>query len=311
MTVPGNNPSPTLDFVFRKLFGSEENKDLLISLINSIVEPDYHLTDVKIKNPFNLADYLDAKETIVDIKAQDQDGLWYDLEMQVLGYIIYGKRAIYYMTKVHADQLSSGREFSELRPTIGIHFLDFNVFKDQRMVRRFVFKDIETNEAPEELRDLQLYFVEMRKLHIDWPETGTARDKWVAFLKQGETLHQDNLPIALRSDPSITKAVAALERMGEDPKAREVYESEEKARMIDSATIQYAEERAERRGEARGMLRGQQHLLRRQLTRHLGAVPQNVAASLDTLTLEQLEDLGEALFDLNSYSDVEDWLSGR
>ena len=81
MTMQSDNPSPTLDFVFRKLFGSEENKDLLMSLINSIVEPDFHLTDVEIKNPFNLADYLDAKETIVDIKAQDQAGLWYDLEM--------------------------------------------------------------------------------------------------------------------------------------------------------------------------------------------------------------------------------------
>jgi len=284
-----------------------------MSLINSIVEPDFHLTDVEIKNPFNLADYLDAKETIVDIKAQDQAGLWYDLEMQVLGHIFYGKRAIYYMTTVHADQLLSGQEFSKLRPTIGIHFLDFNVFNDGRMVRHFVFKDVETNEDPEELKDLQLYFVEMGKFHKEWSEINTARDKWVAFLNQGETLHRDNLPETLRSDPTIVKAVAALERMGFDPTAREIYESEEKARMVDSATIQYAEERAEKRGIEqgieRGMLRGQQHLLHRQLTRHLGAVPPNVAARLDTLTLNQLEDLGEALFDLNSYSDVEAWLS--
>jgi hypothetical protein len=121
------------------------------------------------------------------------------------------------------------------------------------------------------------------------------------------------------------KAIAALECMGVDPTAREIYEAEEKARMVDSATIQFAEERAEKRGIEQGiergiergieqgieqgMLRGQQHLLHRQLTRHLGEVPPNVAAGLDTLTLNQLEDLGEALFDLKSYADIEAWLS--
>ncbi len=181
------------------------------------------------------------------------------------------------------------------------------------MVRHFVFNDVETNEDPDELKDLQLYFVEMGKFQKKWSEINTARDKWVAFLNQGETLHWDSLPDTLRSEPTIVKAVAALERMGVDPTAREIYEAEEKARMVDSATIQYAEERAEKRGIEQGieqgMLRGQQHLLHRQLTRHLGAVPPNVATRLDTLTLSQLEDLGEALFDLNSYSDIEAWLS--
>jgi len=51
------NFNPKIDLVFRKLFGSEENKDLLISLINSVVEPHIHVTAVVIKNPFNLADY--------------------------------------------------------------------------------------------------------------------------------------------------------------------------------------------------------------------------------------------------------------
>src|ERR1035438_3951666 len=126
MTIRGENPSPTVDFVFRKLFGSEENKDLLISLINSIVKPPLHLTDVVIKNPFNLAAYKERKETIVDIKARDQDGIWYDIEMQVLGHALYGKRAIFYAAKVFTDQLGEGQNFSVLNTTIGIHFLCFD-----------------------------------------------------------------------------------------------------------------------------------------------------------------------------------------
>src|ERR1700742_3683122 len=99
------NFNPKIDLVFRKLFGTEENKDLLISLINSVVEPGIHVTDVIIKNPFNLADYLGGKESILDIKAQDQNGIWYDIEMQILEHIFYGKRALYYVSKGYVDQL--------------------------------------------------------------------------------------------------------------------------------------------------------------------------------------------------------------
>ncbi|MEI7748428.1 MAG: PD-(D/E)XK nuclease family transposase [Chlorobiaceae bacterium] len=50
--------NPCVDFAFKKLFGSEENKDLLISLINAIVSEEDQVVEVELKNPFNLADLL-------------------------------------------------------------------------------------------------------------------------------------------------------------------------------------------------------------------------------------------------------------
>jgi hypothetical protein len=81
-----NRISPKTDFVFRKLFGSDENKDLLISLINSLVGPEIRFTDVTIKNPFNLAEYPRQKQSILDIKAVDENGVWYDIEMQIIAH---------------------------------------------------------------------------------------------------------------------------------------------------------------------------------------------------------------------------------
>jgi predicted transposase/invertase (TIGR01784 family) len=186
--MPGGNPSPTVDLVFRKLFGSEENKDLLIALINSVVEPDLLVTDVVVKNPFNLAAYVGSKESIVDIKAVDQMGTWYSIEMQVHGHLFYGKRALFYAAKSYVDQLEAGRNYSALNTTIGIHFLLFNFFDDARMVRQFVFKDAETNDRPEQLSYLQLYFVEMGKFGKEWPDDApnntariaAAKRKWMA-----------------------------------------------------------------------------------------------------------------------------------
>jgi predicted transposase/invertase (TIGR01784 family) len=321
MISPEENPRPTSDFVFRRLFGIEENKDLLISLINSVVEPRLHVADVIIKNPFNLAEYEELQETVVDIKAMAQDGTWYTIEMQVYGQKSYGKRAIYYAAKGYVDQLGKGQQYSILNKTIGINFLAFDLFDDARMVRHFVFKDTETNEHPEDVTFLQLYFIEIGKFHKDWSEIGTSGDRWVAFMTQGAQLHRNNLPHVLLADPAIVKAVAELERIGADPKQRAIYEAEEKARMIGIAEIEYAEERAEKRGELRGELRGEQRgeergiqrgrldLLRRLMTRRIGEMPPRIEARLNSLTPDRLDDLGEALFDLTSYAEIEAWLS--
>src|SRR5580692_5610488 len=190
--------SPRVDFVFRMLFGNARNKDLLISLLNSIVGPGIHVVDVIIKNPFNLADYRRAKESILDIKAVDQNGVWYDIEMQCAEHVFYGKRAIFYLSKVDTDQLEAGTSYSSLNTTIGIHFLDFNYFDDDRMVRQFVFKDMETNEVPEQLSCLQLYFVEMGKFRKDWAQIRTALDRWVAFLTKAKLLDRSALPDVLQ-----------------------------------------------------------------------------------------------------------------
>jgi len=316
MTIRGENPSPTVDFVFRKLFGSEENKDLLISLINSIVEPPLHLTDVVIKNPFNLAAYKESKETIVDIKARDQDGIWYDIEMQVLGHVLYGKRAIYYAAKVFTDQLGKGQDFSILNTTIGIHFLGFDFFDDPRMVHHFVLMDKDTKEEAEELEFLQFYFVELGKFSKDWPEINTLFERWVAFLTKGEGLNRESLPAALLEEPAIVKAVEQLERMGDDPEARELFDAEAMAKMANAAEIQWALEKDRKanavliqHAEERGMQRGQQHSLLRHMTRRFGEVPSSIAARIDTLTPMQLDRLDDALYNINSLDDVEAWLN--
>ena len=65
----------------KKLFGSEENKDILIAFINSILSDDQQIKEITIKNPYNIANYKKDKMSILDIKAVDENGIWYDIEM--------------------------------------------------------------------------------------------------------------------------------------------------------------------------------------------------------------------------------------
>jgi predicted transposase/invertase (TIGR01784 family) len=64
--------NPKVDIVFKKIFGSEENKDILKSFINSVLSKDEQISELVLKNPYSISDYKNGKMTILDIKATDE-----------------------------------------------------------------------------------------------------------------------------------------------------------------------------------------------------------------------------------------------
>jgi len=255
------NYSPKIDLVFRKLFGSEDNKDLLLSLINGIIDCTPRLTDLTLKNPYNLATYLTEKTSILDVKAVDEHGTWYDIEMQIGEYGFYGKRALYYLSKMYVDQLKEAEGYATLKTTIGIHLIDFDYFPDERYRHRYLWKDADTNEALDHLNYQQLYFIEMRKFRKEWTELASLLDRWIAFLNKAEDLEHDDVPSALQSEPEIVKAISRLEVMYFEAKEREIYEAELKARLDEIEKVRTALVKGEgigfEKGEAVGLEKGE------------------------------------------------------
>jgi predicted transposase/invertase (TIGR01784 family) len=112
--------NPRVDFVFKKLFGTEENKDLLINLLNSIISEADQVKDLVIRNPYNAQNFKNEKLTILDIKAQDNQGKWFNVEMQIVDQDYYAQRALYYWSRLYTEQLAAGINYDCLKKTIGI-----------------------------------------------------------------------------------------------------------------------------------------------------------------------------------------------
>jgi predicted transposase/invertase (TIGR01784 family) len=81
--------NPRVDFAFKKLFGSEENKDILISFINAVVSKEDQVIDVALLNPYNNKEHQFDKLSILDIKATDEKGRQYNIEMQITDQVYY------------------------------------------------------------------------------------------------------------------------------------------------------------------------------------------------------------------------------
>jgi len=67
--------NPRVDFVFKKLFGTEENKELLIDFINSVVSKEDKVKSLELQNPYNEKNFKNDKLSVLDIKAKDQIGI--------------------------------------------------------------------------------------------------------------------------------------------------------------------------------------------------------------------------------------------
>ncbi len=286
--------NPKIDLVFKKLFGSEENKDILLSLINAILPTEKQVSEITLKNPYNVSDYAEGKLSILDIKAEDEQGNLYDIEMQLKGSNFYGKRTLYYWAKMFGSQMDyltkeeqerkKRKTYFELHKCIVISLMDFEFFEDDKYHRCFTLKDRETNEIHPDLDYLDLYFVELEKFEHKYKTITTILDRWAAFLNNADVYSKNTLPKELAEIESIKKASEKLEVMYLNEKEREYYEAQQKHYLDENSRIQEAVEEAVQEAE-----------LKKQLEMAKNAIKEGfdnqIIAKLTGLMTEQIEQL--------------------
>jgi predicted transposase/invertase (TIGR01784 family) len=292
--------NPKIDLVFKKLFGSEENKDILLSLINAVLPDTQQISALEIKNPYNVSDYAEGKLSILDIKAEDENGNLYDIEMQIKGTTFYGKRTLYYWAKVFGSQLDylteaeiekkekRGRSYSDLNKCIVISLMDFEFFKDDRYHRCFVLKDRETSDRHVDLDYLDLYFIELEKFEHKYKSIRTTLDRWVKFLNNADRYTKDTLPKELAEVEPIKKASERLEIMYLSKKEREYYDAQQKRYLDEYSRIQEAVDEAVEKAVEQTELKKQLEIAQKMI---LEGFDNLVTARMTGLTAEQIAQL--------------------
>jgi predicted transposase/invertase (TIGR01784 family) len=237
--------NPKIDLVFKKLFGTEQNINLLKSLVNSILPENEQVTTLELKNPYNPSDYLSGKISYLDIKATDENGKWYDIEIQVAPYDFFGFRLLFYWAKMYSSQLKTKQTYDELRKTIVISLINFDYFIDgegeERYHRRIGLTDLDTGKIYEQTDGLELIFVELKKFKKELPEIHSTLERWITFLNKAHEYSKDNLPKELATE-EIKKAMEELEVMYFNETEQEHYESQQR-RYLDEDALAKQEER--------------------------------------------------------------------
>ncbi|MBU0764587.1 MAG: Rpn family recombination-promoting nuclease/putative transposase [Bacteroidetes bacterium] len=284
--------NPKIDLVFKKLFGTEQNKDLLMSLVNSILPENQKINSITLKNPYNEIDFPGDKLSVLDIKAADDKGIWYDIEIQIQGHDYYGRRALFYWAELYTNQLEQSENFDCLCKSISINLLDFVYFGDDQYKRRICLKDFDTNEIYEYLDYQELYFIELKKFNKDLQFVNTALERWITFLNKARQWSRDTIPMELANDKEIVKAVEAVERMSLTKKERDYYEGREKfvrdQELILKSAINKATAEATIQATIKGKIEGKIEVAKGLKT---DGIPFEIIAKNTGLTIDEIENL--------------------
>jgi len=176
------------DVAFRKIFGNEHRKEAIISFLNAILllENDKTIINVEILTPYQLPALKGGKVTIVDLKARDQFGRDFKVEMQVADVNGFDKRVLNYASKSYSSQIDRGDLYEKLNPTFFIGILDFEVTQNPYFMSRHKILGIETGENL--ISDIEFTFIELPKFNKSEAELSSNIDQWIYFIKNAENL---------------------------------------------------------------------------------------------------------------------------
>jgi predicted transposase/invertase (TIGR01784 family) len=197
--------NPKTDYAFKRIFGSSESKDILISFLNAMIyDGNPTIVDLEIINP-NLPPRVEGlKDTYLDVKAKLADGTLVIIEMQVLNVESFGQRVLYNAAKTYAFQLQKGEGYRMLKPVIALTLTDFEMFPNSdKLISRFVYKEEDTNYNYTD-NNIKLVFIELPKFTKDVDQLETLADKWIYFIKYARTI--TDVPPVMDSVPEIHKA---------------------------------------------------------------------------------------------------------
>ena len=253
---------PTNDFAFKKIFGTPENKFILISLLNAILRLAKPIVDLTIQNPYNLQDFKDDKLSILDIKAVDQDDAIYDIEMQLSIFSGLVKRIVFYGCEVYAGQLKAGDDYSELKPVYSICLLEKILWNDSTKVHHaFRLTDVLSGRTLRET--LEIHTLELGWYNLteaDLPTAGTL-ERWLFWLLHADEYEPETL-MKLLPEQAFQIATQTLNRISEITEDKQMYDAREKAIRDRQWAINASRSEGKVEGKIEGKIEGEMRLIR-------------------------------------------------
>ena len=248
--------NPHTDFGFKRLFGSEFNKELLISFLNAMFHGEQNVQNVTYLNSEQLGDRVDARRAIFDVYCENDKGEKFIVEMQNVYQEFFKDRTIYYSTFPIREQAQRGGDWDfHLNPVYTIGLLNFNFADGLENAKRWHHEvklmEVDTHEVFYD--KLTYIYVEIPKFDKKETELVTMYDKWMYVLKNLSKLMQR--PAALQ-ERVFTRLFEQAEIAKFNKQDQKLYEDSMNAYRDIVNAIRTAEKKKYAEGEAEGLAKG-------------------------------------------------------
>jgi predicted transposase/invertase (TIGR01784 family) len=253
---------PSRDFIFRTVFGSEEHKAELISLLNAVLQNDPVIRDVTIENGDIPKDLESGKSIRLDLTATSDKSTKISIEIQChdVGHIV--NRSAFYQSRRMPTELKEGEEYDSLPDMISIWFTTYNETNRKYHTSEAVYMYKESKLDPVEIASekFRTFIIELPKVDLSNAKASNMFDVWAYFLKNPQGIPEEFLKIE-----EVNKAMHTLSYVSQNPEMRRIYNARLKAQNDAINEMSHAKNEGreegiaigEKRGEAKGEKRGE------------------------------------------------------
>jgi len=267
MVVKSKYIDPFTDFGFKWIFGTEENKALLISFLNDLLELDDKIIDVTYRNLEKLGLNIIDRKAVFDIFCTDEKNNSFIVELQRGEQKYFKDRSVFYTSFPIQDMSKRGDWDYSLKKIYFVGILEFT-FDDMRKTENkktvSTTKEDKTYLTKVQLCDVdtkELFYDKLTYIYIEMPkfkkeekELANHLEKWLYFLNNIEDL--SSIPQTFKDDEVLENAFNVAEFLALDENKKFAYQQDLKARLDYKNVMDYAKEKAEKLGIKKGIEKG-------------------------------------------------------
>jgi len=283
---------PKNDVAFRKIFGNENKKEILISFLNAVLdlEGDRKIKEVTILNPFQAPRIKELKETVLDVRAKDHRDISFIVEMQVEEKPAFIKRVQYYSAKAYSSQIERGEEYPKLNQVIFIGIVNFDMFEGDGYLTRHLIMNTSTNK--QELKDLEFNFIELKKFDKKESELSSIIEKWTCFFKNAG--NATIIPVNLK-DEGLKEAYEEANKFNWTKEELDAYDYAGMIAQDRRGAMELATQKAMKKGLEQGLEQGLEEGERKKAfeiaEKLLDALDVEIIAEKTGLSIEEINQL--------------------
>jgi predicted transposase/invertase (TIGR01784 family) len=279
---------PKNDIAFKKIFGDEKHKEVLISFLNSVLDFKNNkiIVDVTLDNTYQLSTIKELKDTILDIKATNQNGEEFIVEMQKKDGGDFTKRSLYYTSKAYVNQIDVAERYLELKKVYYIALVDFNIFDNIDFISRHLIINQETTK--QDLKDIEFTFIELKKFNLELKQCNTLVKKWIYFINNASFL--DLIPSEFDDLKEFQTAFNTANTYTWKKKELEYYDKVSLKKGDDLNALKKAKNDGVKEGIEQGKLKEKLEIAKNSISQGLDDKTISFITSLDIKTIQGLRE---------------------
>lgn len=243
---------PKIDFAFKEIMEDEKARVGFLAAMLHLNPKD--ITKTQILNPHLRKIHEDDKLGILDVRILMNDNTQINTEIQLSKLNIWADRALFYISKMYAEQIEKGQKYDALKKCVSISILDFTLFHDQPDFYS-VFHILEDTKHFIYTDKMEFHVIELPKLPKKLRDGCSNIELWAKFINAEK---REEFDMIAEKDPYIKSAYDQLQIISQDKQKRMEYEAREKAIRDHDQFLYEAEQRGIKLGEQRGIKLGEQ-----------------------------------------------------